>query len=69
MTGTRLALTRRAHLILDLLDNRDGTPLRPVFVPCQVCGERATSWRGEIVCPTRLGDATACPGNSRRAAR
>lgn len=62
MTGTRLRLTRRAHLVLDLLDNRDGRRLRPEFGSCTSCGERVVVWDRRAVCMTRT-DGGLCPGN------
>lgn len=63
MTAPRaIALTRKGYLILDLLDSRDGSPLRPGFGPCSGCGETCAIWDGVVVCMTRA-DGGRCHGN------
>lgn len=64
MTATRIALTRKAHIVLDMLDARDGARLRPEFGTCPSCAERCTVWDGAVLCMTRA-DGGRCPGNGR----
>ncbi len=58
-----LTLTRRALLVLDALDNRDGTPFLPRADWCGHCGLPATYWPDRVVCMTTQG-ASRCLGNT-----